>query len=129
MSFSTLKYLIIQADTRILEFFLAVASIGWGVLLIGTRHTANPVFRHLIESSGGMIAWGSWSIVNGLVKLVAIVWRRAVLRVFVSISCALCWGVIGYVIVATHPSYYIGWICLFFAAGHLGVLTHRVATI
>jgi hypothetical protein len=119
------KFILFEADTRPLEFFIAGGAILWGIWLANPYSIADVEFWRAIQSHGGPLLWSAWSLFNGAFQAFSTWYRYPKLRRLASSISAVMWVFASYSIMTTNPHLFSGWLTGLFAVGELWVVLRR----
>jgi hypothetical protein len=130
MPFKTLRYIIIEADTRPLELFLSGFSVVWGCWLtfgsIGVTVTTAQLVEAVSEA-GGHFVWAGWALVNGIFQGVSLWKQYPKFRRWAATVSAIYWIFAAYCLLKYDARIFQGYMAAFFGTGQLWVVLHRNA--
>lgn len=127
MPISTFKHVVVSADTRTTEFFMAVMSAVWSTWVLYTNHTAHTNFTDIMHKTGGPMLWGIWPATNCLFQAFAIYYKYPKFRCLAACLCAVYWVTITYITFSLNPAMFTPWMGLVFVMIQAWVVAHRNA--
>lgn len=126
-----IRQVVLEAETRPLEFGLATLSAGFGVwLLLAPPNTAPPEFWFTVNQHGGITLWATWALFNGVFQGASSIWRYPQLRRWSSSFGAAFWGFAGCIFMSANPWLLSGWTAAWAAAveGFIAMRRSAIAT-
>lgn len=127
MPVSTFKHVVVAADTRTTELFMAIISGVWAVWVLCAPHVLGQDFTSLMSRTGGFLIWGTWPAVNCIFQVFAIYYKYPKLRMTSAAMCLIYWVTIAYTTFDLNPTMFIPWMATVYAIIQLWILLHRTA--
>jgi ABC-type Co2+ transport system permease subunit len=119
------RFILLEADTRPLEFFIAGVAMLWGVWLANPLSLADVEFWRAVTLHGGPLVWSAWSFSNGLFQAFSTWYRYPKFRRWSSSLSAVMWVFASYSIMTTNAHLFSGWFTALIALGELWVVLRR----
>lgn len=128
MPLKTLRYVIIEADTRALEFFLALFSFIWSAWLsFGVNVQSWPKILDVLHNLGGYYVWVVGAVFQSIYCMFSLYYNYPRLRR--SAACIVCfyWSLLTYCIFNEDSHMLMGWITMLLAGSAFIIVTRRYA--
>ncbi len=126
MTWRDVKHVIIEADTRTLEFFQSVITGTWGMWLLTIPHNdGTELVVEALKAGGGPAVLGLAAIGLGLFQGTAVWYRYPRLRRWSSSFSAVFWILCGFIMGEAQPGLFTATLAAVMALGELWIVLHR----
>jgi hypothetical protein len=124
---SSLRYILLEADTRVMEGYLSLISFAWGIWLILDPRTAIGGFLGHDAGLQSDWPWAIASVLGGMFQGWALYYRWPRLRTWSAIYQSFYWFMVLWTLWNINSSLWVSCTSLIFLLGQLGVLLHRTS--
>lgn len=124
--YNTIKYLVIDADTRTMEFFIAVFTVLFGIWVAVTDQVTKGFFV-ILNLPETRFIFSFFAIFIGLSLLFTLSYKYPKFRVYGAAFSTFFWVVTSWNCIKADSLTFMGWCACMFSLASMWVLTHRAA--
>jgi hypothetical protein len=126
MSFRTIRYIVLDADTRTLEFFVLLLTLFWSMwLLFIGEHSGWHEILQVLARVGGIKVWTFWGFFHSLVGVFSQFIRYPKYRRITALCTCFYWSLLSYCVFAVDPKMLLAWFCPLVVGAEFFVIIRR----